>query len=234
MKHRFLASLAACTGLALLSLGLSAGVCPTGQPGVLPPNSHPYGHSYAQWSALWWKWALELPVAGHPFLSDPVDLTEGQSGNVWFLASTFGASTRSGTIPSGKALFVGMLNAEASSLEPDPFHGDTAAEQATAANAVADLIVPSSLFFVIDGHPVTNLGAYRFQSPQFSFIAPNPWINSPAPSGAGTAVGDGYYVMLPPLSAGHHTLHYGGDFDFDGDGIPDASIDQTYNLTVGH
>ncbi len=43
------------------------------------------------------------------------------------------------------------------------------------------------------------------------------------------AVGDGYYVMLAPLSAGQHTVHFGGTFTDWG-----YTLNITYHLTVGH
>ena len=67
-------------------------------PRVTPPGATPYGQTYGEWSAAWWTWALELPVEGppvHPFIDDPsFDVTEGQSGPVWFLAAPFGTVTR--------------------------------------------------------------------------------------------------------------------------------------------
>jgi len=40
-------------------------------------------------------------------------------------------------------------------------------------------------------------------------------------------VADGYWVMLPPLSAGSHTIHFAGGFTSSG-----FSLDVTYNITV--
>jgi hypothetical protein len=41
------------------------------------------------------------------------------------------------------------------------------------------------------------------------------------------AVDSGYYVLLPPLSAGQHTIHWAGSITF----FP-LSLDVTYNITV--
>ncbi len=53
---------------------------------------------------------------------------------------------------------------------------------------------------------------------------------SSAPNSRCTAIayGDGYYVMLAPLSPGQHTLHFGGTFK----GTPPYILDITYHLTV--
>ena len=206
---------------------------------IAPPNSEPYGKSYGEWSAQWWTWAMELPVNGpvpHPFVDSPAfDVTEGQHGNVWFLAAPFGTVHRTCAIPAGKALFVGLLNVESSDLEG---LGATEAEQRASSKWQADHI--HNVACSLDGDAVKHIDHYRVASPQFSFTAPDPWIFSPAPGGNGTSVSDGYFVLLNPLSKGSHTLHCTGNFHFSvAEGDPfdwDAAIDITYTLTVapGH
>lgn len=191
-----------------------------GNPGVLPPGSHAFGLSYGDWSARWWQWGLTLPVPGHPFAGCPASCAEGQSGPVWFLAG--GPTDCSCTVPPGKALFFPLANAECSTLEPAPFHGDTEAEQRACAKGWADQIPAASLFCEIDGMPMEDLARYRFASPQFGFTASTPWIFGGV-GGPGTAVGDGYYLLLRPLSKGRHTIHFG---------TTAFGIDTTYHVTV--
>lgn len=199
---------------------------------VLPVQSSPRGKTYAQWSAAWWQWALSHPVTGHPFVDDAsFNGASGQSGKVWFLATPFGTVQRSVTIPAGTFLFIGALNAEASDLEG---LGATEAEQRDTAAFLADHIVDPAV--TVDGVAVGNIDSYRVASAQFGFTAPEPWIFSPAPSGPGTAVVDGYYVMLAPLSVGTHTVRITGGFHFSvAEGDPfdfDAEADVTYTITV--
>jgi hypothetical protein len=199
--------------------------------GAYPSDAVVYGQDYSQWEAAWWKWGMSLPLAHNPFNDDPpFDVTEGQGGPVWFLASTVDTNTRSCTIPDGKSLLVGLLNAEDSELE-DP--GSTAASQKDAAQFLADHI--SDIAFSVDGAALGNIGDYRVQSPQFSFTAPTPWIFG-ATGGPNTSVGDGYFVMVPPLPPGAHTLHSSGAFHFavaEGDSFDyDAAMDMTYQLMV--
>src|SRR5712691_4181128 len=80
-------------------------------PGVLPPDSSPFGASYSQWSERWWQWVFSLPVGHHP-LFDTADVSAGQSGQVWFLGGNFTGKpeTRNVTIPAGIALFFPVLN----------------------------------------------------------------------------------------------------------------------------
>lgn len=214
-------------GLALGTMSVQAD-----QPGgVLRPNRTLQGQTYGQWSAAWWQWSLSHPVAGHPFVDDPsFNVASGQSGNVWFLASPFGTVERHVTIPRGKSLVIGLLNAEASDLEG---LGATEAEQRDTAKFLADHIVNVSC--KVDGERIHDIGDYRVASPQFPFAAPTPWIFGDT-GGAGTAVADGYFVILKPLSKGRHTIRIRGSFHFSvAEGDPfdfDAAADVTYHLTV--
>lgn len=228
-------SVAAC---ALLALPLQM---VTPHAGIFPPGSIAYGRSYAEWSVAWQQWNMGHPLAGHPGLDTPqFNVASGQSGKVWFLSTpvAFGtatppALTRNITIPKGTALFVGTINGEMSSLEG----AATEAEQRAIANFQADRIVIEDLTFTLDGQPVDNLGDYRFETEQFTFTTAEPeWIFSPAPTGTGTAVADGCFLFLKPLSIGQHVLHYTGGFHFEagifGPEPFDITADQTYVITV--
>src|SRR5829696_2611655 len=129
-------------------------------PGVLPPSAKPHGHSYGEWSAMWWQWALSAPTPVNPLI-DPTgaNCAEGQSGKVWFLAGTAGGgtATRSCTVPAGTMLFFPIVNtffAEEGTVE----------EMRAAAAAFIDSVVAMSV--TIDGRPVENPVAYRAFSPE--------------------------------------------------------------------
>src|SRR2546423_112062 len=119
------------TGLTLVMLTLLLQVTPVladgnSNPGVLPPNSHPFGKTYGEWSNAWWQWALLNPVVKGNEQANPLFDTTGascgvgQSGKVWFLAGIVtvnyspgaGTITRNCTIPTGTALFVPVVNVE--------------------------------------------------------------------------------------------------------------------------
>jgi hypothetical protein len=199
-------------------------------PGVLPPESSPYGQSYSQWSAAYWQWLFALPVDGHPGSDTPdFDVTEGQSGRVWFLTGPFGTIEREVTIPAGTSLFIALINVDSSTLEEPPFFGATAADQLGIANGFADYI--TDLSFTVDGKTVPNIGDFRVTSPQFGFTAPSPWIFG-ATGGTGTATGVGYFVMLSPLSVGTHTIHYTGAFKFSDAPEDYIGVNMTYQISV--
>lgn len=231
MRHNtlirtFLASSAAL--LVAIAAGAATGIKPDPS---FPIGSNAYGKTFGQWSAQWWTWAIETPITtdGHPFFDATGALVgTNQSGEVWFVAAPTGAAVeRSYTIPRGTALFVAQTDAECSNLEPDPFFGGDAAEQSACATVWGNYM--EDVFFEIDGVPIANMAIHRVQSPQFSFTAPEVNILGVG-AGPGTAVADGYYVFLRPLSVGKHIVHWGGQFV--GTPFGDFGADVTDHITV--
>jgi hypothetical protein len=225
-------------------------------PGVLPVNSNAFGHTYGEWSAQWWRWALQLPVHGpqgavHQLAAPNggVDCSYGQTGKVWFLAGTFtlDASTptpglnanRRCTIPSGTALLFPVVNSEADNIDTSgsgQSRGRSLAELRT--EAADNMNQVQGSLATIDGKAVSGIGEYRVVSPVFNYTlptdnivsfangAPFPPLATPAPG----AVADGIFVLLAPLPVGTHTLHWEG-------GIPQAftqNITYTITVTPGH
>ena len=199
-------------------------------PGVMPPNSHTHGMTYAEWSARWWQWALSLPADQNPFFDVDGSCSNGangQLGPVWFLTgviSVSGTAERDCTVPAGKALFFPLINTECSTLEADPFHGDNEAElRACVEDPLFEL---GNVFAEIDGVAVQNLERYLVESPLFTFTVPPENVLGVDP-GTGQSVSRGYHLMVAPLSVGEHVIRFGGTFtDFN------FTLDITYNLTV--
>jgi hypothetical protein len=201
---------------------------------VVPPNAKFHGKTYPEWAAKFWQWMLALPLEGHPVVEDGLfDFSAGQSGNVWFWASPEGTITRHVTLPEGKAFLLSLRDVDTSTLEEPPFFGATEEQQRSNSVWFADHIV--DLFCTVDGIPI-DLDDFRFLTPQFEFTAPTPFIFG-ATGGTGTAVGDGYFLMFPSLSRGHHTIHYGGTFHFEPGELADEELnftkDTTIEMTVG-
>src|ERR1043166_2405529 len=213
----------------LLAVLWQVGLCPVHadlvannlkNPRIFPLGSSPYGKTYGEWSAEHWKWTFSLPVDHHP-LTDTADCSAGQSGPVWFLGGTFttttegnvtiATATRDCSVPPGKALFFPIINNECSTLEGN---GTTDAELRSCAKFFQDHA--HDLTCTIDGVAVQNLDSYRAQSPLFTYgplpdnnILESFGVNAPAGS-TSASVADGVYVMLAPLSAGSHTIHFTG------------------------
>lgn len=219
-----------------------------------------FGQTYGEWSAAWWQWASSIPVDESPLFNNG-DVTVGQSGKVWFLSGTFVSTTsevgedlfvdatdiRTETIPTGKALFFPIVNAEQSAfeagIEVNPETGPTPEQQAQLqqdAELFADTIVPESLYVTINGRSLNIQDQFRVQSPSvFEIELPEDNFLG-APAGTDYAFADGYFVMLAPLPEGEHTLQWGGRAEIpllDPEGNPTGgtlffTLDVTYNLTV--
>ena len=97
------------------------------------------------------------------------------------------------------------------------------------------------MFAEIDGVPIKDLQQYRTQSPLFT-LGPLPennifqWEGFQCPAGTTTpSVADGFCLMLKPLSAGTHTIHFGGTAKFVSDpnepGFKFFKQEATYHIT---
>jgi hypothetical protein len=203
---------------------------------VLPPQSRPYGLSYGEWSVRWWQWAYSIPFVGHPLFDETgADCAAGQSGPVWFLGGVFnvtGSATRDlCVVPAGKALFFPILNVEWDNFCPPIAPPLSVAD--LAATAAAWVNLATDLECDVDGKQVRNLSSYRVVADPFAIQLPagNIWeaFGCLTPAGSySPLVPDGIYVMLAPLSAGSHTIHFHGTI-----GAPvNFTLDITYHLTV--
>ncbi len=219
--------------LGYLFIGGPAPVSPCGDgggadknvnPRVLPPHSKPYGKTYGEWTASWWQWAISIPVPVHP-LFDAGGCDTGQSGPVWFLGGAFTgtATVRECTVPEGKSILIPIANVECSTVEPPPFFGGNEEELRACAKSFMDTATITS--FIVDGKALGKFDKYRVQSPVYSFDAPaDNVLFIPGPV-SGLSVSDGVWILLAPLSEGHHTIHFVASF-------PGFPLDVTYHLTV--
>lgn len=219
-------------------LGLLMVVCVSGttafaqsnlNPGVAPPNTKIQKNTYSEWDAKWWKWVMSIPADSNPLFDETgAGITTGQSGNVWYLVGVFnetGTAVRSSVVPPGKHLFFPILNVICSTATGD---GSTEEELRACAEGIRDTAI--DLACEIDGVPVQNLQAYRTSSPLYIL---GPMIENNIfglPAGLTTpAVSGGYHLILSPLSAGTHTIHFHGTFPT----FP-FTLDITYYLTVSN
>ena len=201
---------------------------------ILPPDATAHGKTYAEWSALWWQWLWSIPVDQNPGLDATGDFVDvGQSGKVWFLAPAYyGQWERTATIPTGTMLFIDLAGFCVSLSMGD---GADEAELRDVATWFVDNVV-SNVILEVDGVRLQNVEDFRFASPPglYDVWLPedNMWAWFGYPHGEGLyendAVSEGYYALLPPLSAGEHTIFLSADF---GDPYNDQ-IQVMYHLTV--
>ena len=221
------------TGILILA-AVGPALAANPNPGVIPNK----GPKYSTLSIAWWQWAISFG-AELPFFNTggPVDISAGQSGHVWFLAGANNGlnELRTGEVPSGTSLFFPLANLINDYPCPpeynfEPLPGETLEHflQRTGEEYLPAMTA-GGLFAEIDGVPLTDLSAYQATSSLFQFTA-DPALATFDPCITGTpqdGVAVGYWLLLPPLPPGTHTLHFGA---------PSWGQDITYNLTVkpGH
>jgi hypothetical protein len=189
---------------------------------------------FAQLSAMWWQWALSIPTSVNPQTDTTGEnAVVGQRGPIWFLAGIFGGVTttvtRTCSVPPGTALFFPVINGVGINAPvcggPPESVNDVRKDAAMGVDGAAKLSV------TLDGVAIKI--PPRVQSKVFAVALPKenvfknvlgfscllPGIYSPA-------AGDGFYVLLGPLSVGGHMLHFHAEQN------GKLSQDVTYNLTV--
>jgi len=225
-------------------------------PGIFPPRSSLYGQTYGQWAAAWEIWTFSTPFSICPAADTTGQfayVNQDLSSPVFFLAPDFGGTVvRTVTVPPNKALFFPLVFAAVfyfpgplqipNQIQPYnasvnsavlagvavPFGAAVGNARGWNANLVAKA---TALACEVDGVPVASLFSYREQSPVFSFVLPvDNAFGDPALSGLTSypTVDAGIYLMLAPLSAGQHTIHFHAE-----ETSPVTFVeDVTYNLTV--
>lgn len=205
-------------------------------PGVLPPQAQPYGMSYGEWSTRWWQYVFGLPAIDHPLNDETGErCAVGQMGPVFLLVgppTTGGPVTRTECeVPAGKSILFPIINVACAV----PEDGETVEDIRALCGFIADLFDPETLSVEVDGVALQGLGAYRFHSPVFAFTGAMPSVYFP--DGCDfplcyegfhdSAVADGFWIFLAPLSVGQHTIRFHGEapaFDF--------VVDVAYDLSV--
>jgi hypothetical protein len=195
-------------------------------PRVMPPHSEMYGVTYGEWSARLIDWVLSIPPANHPFFNPDICDVK-QSTPVWFMSGTFAnvPVTRSCTIPAGMAVFIPLVSWFTDNVAFCP--GCTEDEMLAQLDMFMSWTDYSSLGATIDGVDVSDLTAYRVQSPLTDFTVTSANIAG-WPIGFTTQlVTDGVYLLLAPLSVGHHVIHIEAEIPATG-----FDLDMTYDVTV--
>jgi hypothetical protein len=222
-----------------------------------------YGKTYGEWSAQWWQWAHSIPASSSPVLLEGnVDCTLGQRAPVYFLAGKAAqvpedsaqlpiilTGARTCTIPQGVALFFPIVNAEIINAPGDTICTDAAVGRPCTVEEkrqILDFGIIGARNFcgaavTLDGTPPYQLATVRTQSPPYKLVIGADDVLGAPPGTVDTeVVSDGFWMLVPPLPRGPHTLTFKGSFCLPQDGTdpssplePFFSVEMTYNLTVG-
>ena len=177
---------------------------------VLPQHSSIDGKSLGTLSGIWWQQVQETPMASNP-LTDPTGAfgSSGKHGDAFFLYGTSsGTVNRTISVPAGSTLFFPVANYEIDNVGFN--RAMTDAELTSVIHAYAN--ITTSLFAKIDGQAVPNLFGHRETSSIFTFKASQNNINGDPAGTTSRAIADGYWLAVSGLSAGSHTLSFGGAF----------------------
>ena len=218
----------------VLAGGLAQAAPGAPAPQVLPPNSNAYGMGYDELAAGWLEWVTAIPSASSPlFDTDGSYAAIGQGGKVWFLAGNLGGyDTRTVAVPAGKALFFPILNYFwVNTPPPEGTDNPWSPEQEAYALSVLAQYVDTAqnLVLQIDGRTIPHVyELLRASSTTGMCMLPTDNLFGAYP-GPHECVADGFWALLPPMSAGKHTIHFSGELG----ASPGWFLDVTYNLNVG-
>lgn len=171
---------------------------------TVPPTVAVDGLSQAEWSRSWWQWAASFERSESPVADQTGALcASGQSGKVWFLAGTYGThrTVRTCKVPRDKYLFFPLINY--ATFPNGRTRTDCASVTETAARMTNNA---AGLVLEIDGARVPDLPSYRQATRECFDLG----VRGTPRTRVYPAAANGYYVMLPPLSPGKHTLNFGG------------------------
>jgi hypothetical protein len=212
---------------------------------ILDPTGIYGGKTYGQWGDAYFKWLFELPGPDFPFADSTGALcATGQSGaedggaaadDPFFLACTnAGRVTRTCTIPAGRMLFLPMADwygdnggmAVGSQLTDQQWENELSAMAASVTTVALE--IDGKCY----GSTKSDFAPYLTTWSQYAYTVPNTpsnyyatFNNSTFTGPVPTAFAGGYFILLAPLSAGSHTIHFTSL-------RPAISEDVTYNLTV--
>lgn len=230
MKKQISGVVLLCSAWTVVALAAPPAAPP--QPGVLPLTAKVEGKGYAQLSAAWWQWALSVPI--EPYRDrDGRFCAVGQDGPVWFLAGTDGSfdTRRECRVPLGKHLFLPVINMfQQTPLGVKKGRMVMSCDRLQASIAVNNDHLASAVV-LIDGVPVKNVVNYRVRSdgcfPVYPDLPEDDRYITPV------AASDGYWLLIPPLSAGKHTIVVGANYGAPKGGYHRMVQNFEYVLIVG-
>jgi hypothetical protein len=197
--------------------------------GVYPPGSTMFGKTYSEWSGKFFQYYFSLPATNNPFNYDPahpnVPLGTAQSGPVWFVhgyRNESGTFSRNDTIPEGTSLLLVPVDLHWDNTDcPNPDHY-TPTQLLGFVNSYVN--GATNMTMKVDGVSVANIAnvlttpfrvqtVYDYTMPAIDNLIYEGGLtcygnNQGAPYNVANAVGDGVVLMVPPLSAGSHTITY--------------------------
>jgi hypothetical protein len=167
-------------------------------------DESPFGKSWQEWTAEWWRWFLSIPRDQHPSYDNghTIMVDNIHDPNVLFLAGTTGGKIRDRVaLPPKRAVLLPVINFTTSySEQPDLL---SEAEMIKHAESNIDDIVKKEA--IIDGTTLFISEKNRVRTAPFDFAFPKNNIYG-IKEGPSRGVGDGYWIFLKPMRPGSHSI----------------------------
>jgi hypothetical protein len=208
---------------------------------MLDPTQPHYGKTYSDWAVAWWQWFFAQPGTTHP-VSDATGehCAEGQdpTSPVFFLVGTEGgtADRSQCQFSSKQAILFPIINDDLDNAGGDPTMPSTLDQLIASGNNWFDTVSLPSLSANVDGQLLSGLERGAAGPTQFSYDVPagdNIYQTFGLTGVSGTidpAITVGYWVLLAPLPAGAHEIHFSGSLQDPVNGA--LVVDVTYELTL--
>jgi hypothetical protein len=171
---------------------------------LIGPTEQINGKTQLELSVQWWQWAASFDQSESPVADRTGALcANGQSGDVWFLAGTYGTkrTVRTCRVPFGKTLFFPLINYVVMPSE-------RGATDCASLTKDADHITsnPSLLVLDLNGQKFSNLQSHRLATRRCFDVG----VLTKEKQRIFPSAGNGYYAAIRPLPKGTHTLEFGG------------------------
>ena len=207
--------------LGLLATCAACGAASTAPVPVEPldPKQTHYGKTYDEWAAAWVQWVYEWPETKD--CPDPVadptgvlcNFAQDPKSPVFFLTGNWGAVTKrtKASVPANKAILVPIVvmfqdngGVPSANLKSDAQLKDSSMGQFQSITEV---------HFSLDGRTLTPLDPFAIKAAPYQYTLPpepNSYTCQGTPGVTGTYQGytSGYFVLLPPLADGPHTIAF--------------------------
>jgi hypothetical protein len=173
--------------------------------GFLPAKAKVHGLSLVDIATAYTLWGFGTSADVNPLIASrcersPID------PNIWFLpVSVGGDAVATCSVPPGAFLVATPGFIECSNIEPPPFFGTNLNELKDCVDGWFEQLNYAEV--ILDGTPVANLDTYALTARPVRLPANN--LNSADP---GVSLSKGYFLVIPPLSRGTHTLRLYDEF----------------------
>jgi hypothetical protein len=171
---------------------------------IFPPESKPFGLTFAEHQKNFWKWVLGIPANESPVNDRTGEkCANGQSNSnssVFYLSfNNGGISIRSCGVPAGNGLLIPVMQAEFSEKEVP-----NASIEDLRRTVTKDQDSVNSLYLKIGDkeYKYQDLIKYRTQTDVFEVVFPDNGIFGVIEGGVSKVIGDGFYIITEPLTKG--------------------------------